>query len=255
VYDLFQCTPRLAITSPTKGCGKTLVPDVVRTLSQRAFSAANATAPVIFRLVETCRPTLLIDEADTFLPENEELRGILDSGHRIGGRVARTVGDDHKPRAFSTHAPCAIALIGKLPSTLDDRSVHISMKRKTADEKVASFRLGRTPDLDDLARKAARWAADNTEALRGSDPKMPLGVENRAADNWEPLFAIADLVGGKWPEAVRKIAGDACGSKEDDSQNIRLLADIRDVIETNEEDNHITSEKLVSALVAMSDTG
>jgi hypothetical protein len=253
VFDCFQCTPRLAITAPTKGCGKTLLLDVIRALVQRAFSIANITSAATFRMVELCQPTLLVDEADSFLPENEELRGILNSGHRCGGQVIRTVGDDHEPRAFSTHAPCAIALIGKLPSTLDDRSVHVEMKRKTTDEKVASFRFGRTPDLDELARKAARWAADNSEALRGCEPKVPKGIENRQADNWEPLLAIADVAGGKWPEAIRKVAVDACGTKEDDSQNIRLLADIRDVIETNWEYNHISSGGLVSALVAMPD--
>ena len=108
------------------------------------------------------------------------------------------------------------------------------MRRKIPDEKVASFRLGHTPDLDELARKAARWAMDNAEALRGREPKMPSGVENRKADNWESLFAIADAVGGKWPSAIRATAVEACKSKEDDSQSIRLLADIRDVFhETN----------------------
>jgi hypothetical protein len=69
-------------------------------------------------LVEIQHPTLLIDEADTFLSENEELRGILNSGHRRGGSVIRTVGEDFEPRAFSTYSACAIALIGKLPATL-----------------------------------------------------------------------------------------------------------------------------------------
>jgi putative DNA primase/helicase len=255
VFDCFQCTPRLAITAPTKGCGKTLLLDVIRALVQRAFPIANITAAATFRMVELCRPTLLVDEADSFLPENEELRGILNSGHRCGGQVVRTVGDDHEPRAFSTHAPCAIALIGKLPSTLDDRSVHIEMRRKIPDEKVASFRLGHTPDLDDLARKAARWATDNAEALRGREPKMPSGVENRKADNWESLFVIADAVGGKWPSAIRETAVEACIWKEDESQSIRLLADIRAVFHETNVTVNISSADLAQALVDMPDKG
>jgi putative DNA primase/helicase len=146
-------------------------------------------------------------------------------------------------------------LIGKLPSTLDDRSVHIEMRRKIPDEKVASFRLGHTPDLDELARKAARWAMDNAEALRGREPKMPSGVENRKADNWESLFAIADAVGGKWPSAIRATAVEACKSKEDDSQSIRLLADIRDVFHEMNVTVNISSADLTQALVEMPDKG
>ena len=73
------------------------------------------------------RPTLLIDEADFFLRDNEELRGVLNSGHRRGGHVIRIVGEDFEPRAFSTFSPCAIALIGRLPATLHDRAIHIRL--------------------------------------------------------------------------------------------------------------------------------
>jgi putative DNA primase/helicase len=133
------------------------------------------------------RPTLLIDEADTFLSENEELRGILNSGHRKGGQVIRTVGDDFEVRAFSTHTPVAIAQIGKLPDTLADRSVHLSMKRRAPGEMVSRLRHGRTPELSEVAMKAARWVADNADAIRECDPNIPDAIFNRAADNWAPL--------------------------------------------------------------------
>ena len=123
LLDCFGISPRLAITSPEKGCGKTTALDVVSRLVLRPLPTANASAAAIFRVVELHRPTLLIDEADTFLPENEELRGILNSGHRQGGSVIRTVGEEFEPRSFSTYSACAIALIGRLPATLADRSV------------------------------------------------------------------------------------------------------------------------------------
>jgi hypothetical protein len=122
-FNCFSTSPRAAISSPEKGCGKTTTLDVLNCLVSRPLSTANATAAVIFRIVEICSPTLLIDEADTFLNENMELRGILNSGHRRGGTVVRTVGDDHEPRQFSTWAAAAIAMIGRLPDTLNDRSI------------------------------------------------------------------------------------------------------------------------------------
>ena len=195
LLDCFGISPRLAITSPEKGCGKTTALDVVSRLVSRPLPTANASAAAIFRVVELQRPTLLIDEADTFLPENEELRGILNSGHRQGGSVIRTVGEDFEPRSFSTYSACAIALIGRLPATLADRSVPIELRRRRPDEPIEPFRFDRTDHLDQLARKAARWALDNADRIRDADPVMPAGVFNRVADNWRPLLAIADAAG------------------------------------------------------------
>src|SRR5262249_7888298 len=166
IVDCFGISPRLAIRSPEKQCGKTTLLDVLSRLVWRALSTANATAAAIFRIVELQRPTLLIDEADTFLHENEELRGILNSGHRKGGTVIRTVGEDFQPRSFSTYSPCAIALIGRLAATLADRSIEIALRRRLSDERIEMFRVDRVGHLDELARKAARWAADNADRLR-----------------------------------------------------------------------------------------
>jgi hypothetical protein len=43
--------------------------------------AANISSPAFFRVIEEARPTLVIDEADTWLQGNDELRGILNSGY------------------------------------------------------------------------------------------------------------------------------------------------------------------------------
>jgi len=155
LLDVFGITPRLAVTSPEKGCGKTTLLDVLSHLVWRPLPTANATVSAIFRVVEMLRPTLLIDEGDTFLSENQELRGILNTGHRRGGSVTRTVGEDFEPRAFSTYSACAISLIGKLPATIADRSVPIDLRRRRADETIEPFRFDRTDHLDRLARMDA----------------------------------------------------------------------------------------------------
>jgi 5S rRNA maturation endonuclease (ribonuclease M5) len=188
LLDGTMISPRLAITSPTRGCGKTTALDVISQLVLRPLPAANVSASAIFRVVEGFRPTLLIDEADTFLKDNDELRGILNSGHRKGGAVLRNVGDDHEPRSFSTYGACAIALIGQLPGTLTDRSVPITLTRRKRDEDITPFRLDRVAHLVVLARKLARWTADNDVAIAATEPEMPAGIYNRAADNWRPLL-------------------------------------------------------------------
>ena len=206
---MLQClgiSPRLAVVSPEKGCGKTTLLDVLARLVARPLSTANASSAAIFRVVEIYQPTLLIDEADTFLPENDELRGILNSGHRRGGSVIRVVGEELEPRSFSTYSACAIALIGQLPSTLADRSVLIELRRRRPDEVIETFRFDRTDQLDELACKISRWAADTSDAIRGADPAMPDGVFNRAADNWRPLLAIAEAAGSIWPARAQDAA-------------------------------------------------
>ncbi len=251
-FDAFTCTPRLAITAPEKRCGKTTLLDVIGELVSRPLPTANITAAAVFRAIEVKRPVLLIDEADTFVGESEDLRGILNSGHRRGGQVIRTVGDEHDPRAFSTFCPVAIAQIGKLPSTLADRSISIEMRRRTSSEKVTRFRHGRTPGLGELARKAAGWVANNADTIRVREPDIPKSIYNRAADNWEPLLAIAEVAGEKITERARQVALATCGGEDEQSFGAMLLADIREVFEEKGEKG-TTSEALVAALIAMRD--
>ena len=99
-------------------------------LTPRALSASNISPSSVFRTVDKWGPTLLVDEADSFARDNDELRGILNCGHdRSGAFVIRTVGDSHEPKQFCTWAPKAIAMIGKLPVTWQSRSIHIALKR------------------------------------------------------------------------------------------------------------------------------
>ena len=254
LLDCFLISPRLAIRSPLHRCGKTTLLDIIACLCMRALSSANVTAAAVFRVIEAYRPTLLIDEADTFLPGAEELRGVVNSGHRRGGKVIRTVGDEHEPRTFATYSAVVIALIGKLPATLHDRSAPIvDLKRRLRTERVESFRLDRAASLDDLASRAMRWAFDNAARVKDADPKLPEGLFNRDADNWRPLLAIAEAAGGKWPERARDAAALCCQVTGDDdvAQIELLLADIRSVFAEQPEDDEITSAVLTVRLVAM----
>ncbi len=84
-FNSFQISPRLHIRSPEKRCGKTVALDVLECLTPRSIRTENITTAVLFRLVDGYQPTLLIDEVDAFLKDNEELRGALNAGHRRGG--------------------------------------------------------------------------------------------------------------------------------------------------------------------------
>jgi hypothetical protein len=250
LLDRLMITPRLAVTSALKGCGKTTTLDVLAQLVFRPLLAANCSTSSIFRVVEGFRPCLMIDEADSFLPDNEELRGVLNSGHRRGGAVLRNVGDDHEPRQFSTYSAAAIALIGQLPGTLSDRSVTISLTRRKASEKVEPFRFDRAEHLTLLARKLIRWTKDNAEAIAGAEPEMPAGLYNRAADNWRGLCAIAQVAGGDWLARAHKAALEGAGANVDEGSRLELLlADTRDVFDgLKVEPDRISSAHLIERL-------
>ena len=158
-HDTAFISPILAITSPVLGCGKTTLLMLLSALTPRSLLASNLTAASLFRAVEKWRPTLLVDEADTYLKENEELRGLLNSGHNKGAAwILRCVGEDHEPRKFSTWCGKAIALIGKLPATLASRSIHIEMRRLGPGEQVAMLRADRLGHMEPLRRMAWRWS-------------------------------------------------------------------------------------------------
>ena len=249
LLDAFTHSPRLAITSPEKGCGKTTLLDILADLTPRALPTANTTPAAIFRAIEHVKPTLLIDEADTFLSKSDDLRGILNSGHRKAtAYVLRTVGDEHEPRRFSTWAATAIAMIGDLPETLADRSIPIRLRRRMQHEKISSFRSGRSPEIIEICSKAIRWAQDNFDTISKSDPIMPEGLYNRSADNWAPLLAIADQIGSEWPQRAREIALKL--SQQNDPQNsigIMALTDIRQIFNAQGADK-ISSGKLLSEM-------
>src|SRR4029453_9210993 len=85
------------------------------------------------------------------------------------------------------------------------------------------------PPLRDLRESLSGWARAHLPELQRAAPAMPL--EDRAADTWEPLIAIADLAGGEWPARARDAAATMtvaeAQQEEDTSASVRLLADLR----------------------------
>lgn len=247
--------PTLAVTSPEKRCGKTTLLEWLSLLVDRALKAANITAAAIFRTVDKCHPTLLIDEADSFLGETgDELRGILNSGHsRSSAYVIRCCGEDSEPRRFSTWGAKVVALIGKLEnrySTLADRSIEIQLRRKMPSEKLVKLRHVKAGYFEELARKCARFAADNGAALGKARPDIPDCLNDRAQDNWEPLLAIADAAGGIWPRLARTVAIALSGGADDDgsdaggSLGVQLLSDLRRRFKAGNATSYPTTELL-----------
>jgi hypothetical protein len=250
-----EVTPRLAVVSPAKRCGKTTLLAGLGELVARALHTANVTTAATFRVLDAGAPTLLIDEADTFLAEREELRGVLNSGHRREtAYVIRCVGDEHEPTRFATWGAVAIATIGHdaIPSTLHDRSIQVALARRAKHEHVERWAHRDRAALTRMRRQCVRWTADHLEELRAA-PVLD-DLDDRAADNWGALLAIADAAGGEWPKRARAAALVLSGVRDasDDDLGVALLTDVRHVFDALSADR-VRSGRLVEQLVALAD--
>lgn len=238
----FEYAPRLVVRSAEKRSGKSRLLEVVDALVYKPLRAVNATVSYIFRsLDQETPPTLLLDEADTIFgskkvaEQNEDLRGLLNAGFQRGLTFGRTVGPKHEPKEFATFAPAALAGIGAMPDTIEDRAVVIVMQRRKPGEQVAPYRTRRDkPRLVAVAHELATWAESVCEAATGYEPPN-LGIEDRAADVWEPLVTVADMAGGGWPVRARAAAKAFVNAADDEAQeqslNVKLLADIREIFD------------------------
>lgn len=254
-HSFFQ--PRLAITSPEPGCGKTTVLQLLRMLVKDAFPAANITPAALFRSIDRAHPTLLIDEADSFLSGKEELRGIINAGFERGGSVIRCIGSDFAPASFDVAGPLAIAAIGDLPNTISERSVAIEMRRKEIGVTVESLRVDKPAEAHALRDRIAQWASDIAQTYEGYDPAhMPALSSDRAADTLRPLIAIADMAGDHWPTKARDAArshNERTYGTRTRTEGIRLLEDIRTILQARATTSIRTSD-LLTALNALEES-
>jgi hypothetical protein len=226
-----------------------------------------------FRVIEEMRPTLLIDEADTFLRGNDELRGILNSGYTRKTayvvRVANQFTRYHLPAALSVSAvmptegetdpvasgatrlvrfscwcPKVMAAIGRLPDTLADRCIVVRMQRKMEGEVCERLKnLDATP----LRRQCARFAQDHGENIAKAHPVLPPNTNDRAGDIWEPLLALADLAGDAWPVLARQSAMALTASAQEHSPISALLIDIATQF-VRTKDDRMASREMVARL-------
>jgi Protein of unknown function (DUF3631) len=243
----FAISPKLNVRSVTKGCGKTTLLDVLGRLVHRPLATESITPAALFRVIAAYHPTMLIDEVDSFVGDDRDLKSILNASHRYDGTVTRNVGDDHQPRRFAVYAATALSGIGRLADTLADRSIAVELQRRLPGEPITQLWAGRSGGLDDLRRRIVRWVADHGDQVGAREPAMPAGIFNRAADNWRPLLAIADVAGGEWPTRARAAAVQVSVAGDETSRLERLLNDIRSAFDQDKADQ-LSSGRLIEIL-------
>ena len=254
----WQHAPRLVIRAPEKRCGKSRLLDIVEGTCHAPLITVNASPAAVYRAIGTgTPPTLLVDEADTIFggknaDANEDLRGLLNAGHQRNRPAIRWDAGTRSLETIPTFAMAALAGIGAMPDTIEDRAVVIKMRRRAPGEQVAPFRHRRDrPALTAVAARLEKWLGRHLAALERAVPSMPL--EDRAADTWEPLIAVADLAGGPWPGLARDAAVALTADQDSEartSDGIRLLADLRAAFAALGNPDAATTKDLLNALNA-----
>lgn len=233
--DLF---PRLGGMAPSKACGKSRNLEVIELVVHNPLYVANCSPAVLFRVVQDRKPTLLLDEVDTWLTSrnaSDELRGVINHGYKRPGNVPRVNPDTLEVELHSSFAPAALAGIGLLPETIASRSIPVRLTRKLVGEQADKLKRGEKKSFTPLRARIHRWITDNRKAVADlvQSGKCAIDLGNdRAEDNWEPLLALADKVGGEWPNMMRDAAKTLEANTGDDG-NDRLLQDIREIMASN----------------------
>jgi hypothetical protein len=256
--DDWESTPRIAFLSPEPGSGKSRALEVTESLVPRRVQAVNVSPAYLFRKVndEAGRPTILYDEIDTvFGPkakENEEIRGLLNAGHRKHSTAGRCVVRGNNVFTEEIPAYCAVALagLGNLPDTILSRAVIVRMRRRALGEHVEPYRHRvNFPQGVAIRERLAAWCESVTIAW----PEFPMGIEDRDADVWEALLAIADAAGGDWPQRARTaaVAFVAESKASTPSMGILLLTDLRAVFSGHDA---LSTETILVGLQAITES-
>ncbi|MBU6509349.1 MAG: DUF3631 domain-containing protein [Gammaproteobacteria bacterium] len=259
----WETTPRLAFLSPEPASGKSRALEATAALVPRPVHAVNVTPAYLFRKVGGADglPTVLHDEIDTvFGPrakESEEIRGLLNAGHRKGAVAGRCVVRGKQVFTEEIPAYCAVALagLGGLPDTILSRSVVIRMRRRAPGERIEPYRARiHEPQGRAIGERLAAWCVRVAPAIE-LPGTMPSQIQDRDADVWESLIAVADAAGGDWPERARNAAVSLVleSKQSTPSLGILLLTDLRQVFDETGTDA-LPTERILTALHALEDS-
>jgi hypothetical protein len=260
LMHLWDSTPRLAFLSAEPASGKSRALEITKLLVPNPVQAINVTPAYLFRKVGNAEGsvTLLHDEIDTvFGPkakENEDIRGFMNAGHRRGATSGRCVVRGVTVMTEDIPAYCALAVagLGWLPDTLMSRAVVIRMRRRHPEEKIEPYRArlhdhrGKT-----ICRMIEIWAETRPEIETW--PELPPQIQDRDADVWEPLVAVAVLAGGAWPALARNAAVSlvSAGQDREASLGIRLLTDLKAVFDVSDA---LATKVILHRLIALEES-
>jgi putative DNA primase/helicase len=227
-----------------------MVLELLNILTAQPLFVANSSAAAVFRAVDAWKPTLLLDEAETFLPENEELRGVLNAGYARNGKVLRCDGDQLLPAAFSCFAPAVLAAIGTLPATIADRAIPIRMQRAPAGHQMRRLDRVAREELQSYPPRLKSWADEWMEVLTRLRPERIPALSDRKNDICEPLLAIAMHAGEKYLQRAQEALVRLCTSTGNDAaeHGERVLCAVWEVYQQRPNEEFLSLKTICTAM-------
>ncbi len=256
LIDRWALFPKCLINSPEKRCGKSTLMEVVEAFVPNPLYVAQISPASMFRIIQAMQPTVMIDESDQTLRDKPDLIGLINAGHRKRqANVLRTqeINGEFVTLEFSVWSPQVIAGIGHMADTIEDRSIRIALRRKLSNEVTDRLRADLFERQRQTRQKIARWAADFPQRFIDEDA-LPEGLGNdRAQDNWEPLYKVAKGIGGEWPGRARAAYRRLEGRNDDEDLPIpvQLICDIWALFKDRELTDRLTTAEIVADLNAM----
>lgn len=256
LFSEFRWTPYLYVHSPEGECGKSTLGEFIELHSSRPLNSSNSTPPAMFRDIEAYKPTLILDEWDSTLPEARAAAiSVLNSGAKFNGFFRRCEGDQNEVKEFQTFCPKVILGLSKakLPPTTYSRCISIEMVKKRPGERIERFSEAKVDALA-IRRKCVRWAEDNRARVVGVNVSIPDWMGPRQADIYEPLLTIAALCGKPVMNLIVESARKFCQRKPTvEDIGHELLCDVRGIFEDGPPINTIKSEDLCSRLAELTE--
>lgn len=256
--DRFDCFPYLALLSPAKRCGKTRLLETLEVLCSRPWRGTAPSPASLYRMMADC-PTLLLDEVEGLKggknasETQQAVLAVLNAGHRRGATVPRCAGKDQHLEYFPVYGPKAFAAIGRLPDTLADRSIVVTIQRKSKDQRIERFLFGKAKlRARPILKVLSRWIEESGDDVRAAYERLPdLGfLSDRDADLWMPLFAVCSIAARERLPDLKRSATELSGAKQaddaEDSVSLKLLADIRAIWPDGED--HLATTDLIERL-------
>lgn len=249
-FDAAYVTPYIYVSSVDPGAGKTSLMETIADLARNPQMAGNISASYIFRVIDSERPTFIIDEVDTIYSgsKNEELRSVLNSGYLHSGHTLKTINGE--PTQFSTFCPKLLGGIdnGRLPETVADRCLRIRL-RKLSGDKLADMgirrrnvkRLAKDEALANLRTELAKWATiELVDQLSDIEPPMIEGLSARQWDIAEPLMQIAHMF--HIHEEARAAIVTVFQGEKVETEESRILTTARELLDESGADRLTTAQ-------------
>ena len=233
-YQLWSKSPRLIITAPMKGCGKSTNLDVLNAMADKAIQSGSCSpAAYVAYAARECQ-VFFIDEADLSFGKhgNTDMTRCLNTGYERGKPHRKTEprGNQHVPvclPVYSSAVLAGIALETKMEDATLDRSIIIKMDMAKKSQLLEPYKPKKhEAKFLEHGRKLKRWMIDKREAIASQEPRF-LPMDNfRLEDNFEPLLCIAQIHSEELADRVRRIAKELDSNGSYENVSLKAVADL-----------------------------